>query len=110
MSKTDILSIKLDPPETVPTTPLTESNIDYKTEEPAIQMINDGYSLIHYLKQKDCWDSQDNLEDNQETHSIYLLCKIYQVIFSSFYLKIKNLKLNLNIFEINFSRMTQKQK
>lgn len=87
VSKTDMISLQLTEVSKDPKKPnlQPERNLDYRTDEASIKMVNDGYSVIYNLKEKDCWDAQDYLQDKQETHALFMLCKVYTVrIFLNF--------------------------
>jgi hypothetical protein len=81
LSKTDKFSIALTDTTKDPKNLLKhltpERFIDYRSEEISIKLTNDGYSVIFNLKEKVCWDVQDYLQDNQDTHSFFMLCKVF---------------------------------
>ena len=79
LSKTDKLSLQLTSVDPAKPNLEPERSINYHTEESAVEMINDGYSVVYNLKDRECWDIQDYLQDNQETHSLFMLCKLFTV-------------------------------
>jgi hypothetical protein len=64
LSKTDKLSLQLTSVDPAKPNLEPERSINYHTEESAVEMINDGYSVVYNLKDRECWDIQDYLQDN----------------------------------------------